>query len=116
MSIDAKRPSETPGIQPLSERPVPHSSERTPMLLLHGFMGCPEMWDDLIEKLSPYHEVLALRLPGHHGGPPIPPGKNPLQAGVDEIERMMDERGWDRAHIVGNSLGGWIAILLAVRV
>lgn len=89
--------------------------QKTPMLLLHGFMGCPEMWEPVIDKLTDDHEVAAIALPGHHNGPPIPEGVNPLQAGIDVIEKMMDERGWDRAHIVGNSLGGWIAILLAVR-
>jgi len=34
---------------------------------------------------------------------------------VDDAERALDERGLDRPHIAGNSLGGWMAIELARR-
>ena len=38
-----------------------------------------------------------------------------LRALVDDVERRMDELGWDTAHIVGNSLGGWVAFELERR-
>jgi pimeloyl-ACP methyl ester carboxylesterase len=34
---------------------------------------------------------------------------------VDHAERQLDERGLDRPHIAGNSIGGWMAIELARR-
>ena len=34
---------------------------------------------------------------------------------ADHVERQMDELGWDTAHIVGNSLGGWVAFELERR-
>ena len=34
---------------------------------------------------------------------------------VDDAERLLDEHGIERAHIAGNSLGGWMAIELARR-
>src|SRR5262245_63701104 len=34
---------------------------------------------------------------------------------VDIIERQMDAEGIDRAHLVGNSMGGWLCLALALR-
>jgi pimeloyl-ACP methyl ester carboxylesterase len=33
----------------------------------------------------------------------------------DAVERLMDEAGFERAHLVGNSLGGFLALQLAAR-
>src|SRR4051794_10733258 len=71
-------------------------------------MDSPHTWD-LVRPYLP--EVLAPALPGHLGGPPLPPDLD-LAA---HVERVMDEAGVERAHLVGNSLGGYIALLLATR-
>ena len=34
---------------------------------------------------------------------------------ADDVERRLDALGWDTAHIVGNSLGGWVAFELERR-
>jgi pimeloyl-ACP methyl ester carboxylesterase len=34
---------------------------------------------------------------------------------VEGVERAMDAAGWDEAMVVGNSLGGWVALQLAAR-
>ncbi len=53
-------------------------------------------------------------MPGHNGGIK---GRFFLDTAdlVDDMERRMDALGWDTAHIVGNSLGGWVAFELARR-
>ncbi len=89
---------------------------KTPLLLLHGFTGTPLMWEPVRAQLEAHHEVYAPHLPGHYLGPALPdPGANIADALTDTLEEMMDDRGWDRAHIAGNSLGGWAALLLADR-
>lgn len=86
------------------------------MLLIHGFTGTPVMWEPLVPFLSEHHELHAITLPGHHGGVPIPDaGENIVETILDIVERELDKLGWDRAHLVGNSLGGWLALLLANR-
>ena len=60
--------------------------------------------------------MLALNLPGFGGAPPLPPGIAPtLGALTDAVERNLDEAGFARPFIAGNSLGGWIALELARR-
>jgi len=52
---------------------------------------------------------------GHHGGPHADSWVLDTAQLADRIERQLDELGWDTAHIVGNSLGGWVAFELERR-
>jgi pimeloyl-ACP methyl ester carboxylesterase len=72
------------------------------------------VWELVLPVLERHHDVLALTLPGHAGGPPI---TGAVSAGLlpDAVELAMDEAGIDTAHIVGNSLGGFAALQLAAR-
>ncbi|MDA0163907.1 alpha/beta hydrolase [Solirubrobacter ginsenosidimutans] len=79
------------------------------IVLLHGFMDSPHTWD-LVRPYLP-DDVLTPALPGHLGGPPLN-GDLDLAA---HVERVMDAAGVERAHIVGNSLGGYLALVLAAR-
>jgi pimeloyl-ACP methyl ester carboxylesterase len=85
-----------------------------PVVLVHGGTGTRHLWDAVIPRLTPHHEVLAPTLPGHRGGEPIGPGAT-VDVFVDGLEKAMDEAGFDRAHLVGNSLGGWVAMELSRR-
>jgi pimeloyl-ACP methyl ester carboxylesterase len=86
-----------------------------PLLLLHGVMGSERMWQDVAPLLAADDDVIALTALGHAGGPP--PARRPVRYSdvVDAAERQMDELALDRAHLAGNSLGGWMALDLARR-
>ena len=83
-------------------------------MLLHGFSDTWRTWQLVLPALERRHDVLALTLPGHAGGAPLP---DPLStdAVLDALERTLDDQGMGRAHIVGNSLGGHLALRLAAR-
>lgn len=72
------------------------------------------MWELVLPALERHHDVLAPTLPGHAGGPRLP---GALSEGTlpDNIEAAMDQAGFERAHLVGNSLGGFLALELAAR-
>jgi pimeloyl-ACP methyl ester carboxylesterase len=86
----------------------------SPMVLLHGFTGSWRVWELVLARLTRHHDVLAPTLPGHAGGPPI---GDPVTTDeiLDAVERMLDDAGFATAHLVGNSLGGYIALRLAER-
>jgi 2-succinyl-6-hydroxy-2,4-cyclohexadiene-1-carboxylate synthase len=65
-----------------------------PTLFLHGFLGCKEDWDPVIQKL-PRLRCVALDW-----------------TSVDNILEQMDQRGIEKANIVGYSLGGRAAMTL----
>jgi len=85
-----------------------------PLVLLHGFTDTWRTWELVLDALERRHDVLALTLPGHTGGPPLP--DQPTAAGmVEAVERLLDEAGLADAHLAGNSLGGYLALRLAAR-
>jgi pimeloyl-ACP methyl ester carboxylesterase len=85
-----------------------------PLVCLHGFTGTWRAWELVLPLLERRHDVLAPTLAGHAGGPPL---EGPVTATVlpDAIERAMDEAGFETAHLVGNSIGGLVALQLAAR-
>jgi pimeloyl-ACP methyl ester carboxylesterase len=83
-------------------------------VLVHGFTDTWRTWELVLPALERHHEVLALTLPGHAGGPSLrEPVANRMLA--DAVEAAMDEAGWATAHVAGNSLGGYVALQLAER-
>lgn len=90
------------------------SGSGEPLLLIHGFTLTWHCWGGVIDELSNEFDILAPTLPFHWGGPD---GDRPLTvaAGADHLEQLMDEIGWESAHIGGHSLGGWLALELAKR-
>ena len=84
------------------------------MVCVHGFMDTWRTWELVLPMLEGHHDVLALTLPGHAGGPPLT-GAATGAAITDELERAMDDAGFGVAHLVGNSLGGYLALQLAAR-
>ena len=108
----------------MSPREPIHLGSGEPMLLLHPFMMSQNVWkgvapliagvDDANGSGTGRYEVLAPTMPGHNGGIK---GRFFLDTAelADDMERRMDALGWDTAHIVGNSLGGWVAFELARR-
>jgi pimeloyl-ACP methyl ester carboxylesterase len=94
--------------------PAHHGGSGPPLLALHGFTDTWRTWELVLPALEREHEVLAPTLAGHAGGPPID-GEATSAALADAVERAMDEAGWPTAAIVGNSLGGHLALVLAAR-
>src|SRR4051794_38420700 len=87
-----------------------------PLVLIHGFSGTAGVWEPVLPALREHHDVTAVALLGHCGGDPFPSGVQPSFAALaDGVERTMDDAGLERAHIVGNSLGGWLSLELAHR-
>jgi len=71
-------------------------------------------WELVLPALERRHDVLALTLPGHAGGPPLDAAVS-SEAFVDAVERAIDAVGFESSHLVGNSLGGYVALQVAAR-
>ena len=87
-----------------------------PLLLLHGVTSSWRAWKPVLPMLEQHHDVWAVTMPGHLGGPPLPDGGFSIDVVVDALIEQLDELGIDEdPHVVGNSLGGWAALELARR-
>jgi pimeloyl-ACP methyl ester carboxylesterase len=86
-----------------------------PLVLLHGAMGTIEScFADLLPRLAADHQVIAVELQGHGH---TPDNERPLtyEAMADDIAGLLGELGIDRADLVGYSMGGGVALQVAVR-
>jgi pimeloyl-ACP methyl ester carboxylesterase len=87
-----------------------------PLLLIHGFTDTAATWVSVRPLLEPHHELIVPNLCGHCGGSALPGGMtDPLAALADDLERILDDAGYERVHIAGNSLGGFLSFELANR-
>ena len=101
----------------MTSRPPIHLGSGEPVLLLHPFLMSQTVWEVVAQQLAETgrYEVFAPTMAGHNGGPAAGTWFLSSSALADHVERQMDELGWDTAHIVGNSLGGWVAFELERR-
>lgn len=107
-----------PAFSSTADRGGAHDSggERSVLLLLHGVGGTWHIWKPVLARLEAQHRVIAPTLPGHEGGPAMAASGDATVAGLaDQLIGMMSARGITRAHVAGNSLGGWLALELARR-
>ncbi|MBX3598376.1 MAG: alpha/beta fold hydrolase [Rhizobiaceae bacterium] len=84
----------------------------TPIVLLHGFGSSNQTWLPIIEKLIG-RPIVAYDLPGHAGSLQYPNAGSPGTA-AKAIIADLNERGIEKAHIAGHSMGGAIATLIAL--
>jgi pimeloyl-ACP methyl ester carboxylesterase len=84
------------------------------LLLVHGMAGTYESWQAVIEPLAREHTVIALDLPGHGASAPGG-GDYSLGTLATGLRDLLITLGYDRATLVGHSLGGGIAMQFAYQ-
>ena len=94
-----------------------HLGSGEPILMLHPFLCSQAVWSTVAPQLAGTgrFEVYAPTMLGHHGGTPADTWFLDIAMLADDIERRLDALGWQTAHVVGNSLGGWVAFELERR-
>jgi pimeloyl-ACP methyl ester carboxylesterase len=86
-----------------------------PVILLHGIARSLEDFTDQHDLLDDTYRVYSVDLAGFGESDPLP-GSSTLPGITDAVAVFLDEIGETRpAHLVGNSLGGAVAMLLALR-
>ena len=83
------------------------------ILMIHGFGGDLNNWMFNQPMLAEHHVVYAVDLPGH-GGSAKEVGAGDVDSLVAAVDGFMGAVGLEAAHIVGHSLGGAVAMGLAL--
>jgi pimeloyl-ACP methyl ester carboxylesterase len=81
-------------------------------VLVHGLGGYAENWSLIADDLARLGRVVAVDLPGF--GLSAPARRHDLDTHVDTVAHLIGRLGAHRATVVGNSMGGLVAELLAV--
>ncbi len=84
-----------------------------PLLYLHGANG-PPPWSAFFERLAERHDVLMPEHPGFGTSDNPPWLRNIADLAMYYLD-FLDGLGVEKVHLVGHSLGGWVAEELAVR-
>lgn len=84
-----------------------------PMLWLHGFTSCAKFWLDLAPQVPGRHVLVDAR--GHGYSDPSREAPITPETMAEDVVRVMDAAGVDRAVVLGHSMGGMIAQELALR-
>lgn len=88
----------------------------TPILLLHGFGASSHAWSQVIPLLAERYPVLAVDLFGFgYTERPRDLSLYTRTAQTAMVLGVLDTLGYERAHLVGHSYGGALALTLAVR-
>ena len=89
--------------------------EAPTLLLLHAAMGSARRYFAWVPHLARHWRVVRLDLRGH-GRSAVPPADRPLALDrlVADVAELLDHIGVERAHIVGNSAGGYLGQQLAM--
>lgn len=87
-----------------------------PLVLLHGVGHRRQAWAPVLDRLAEHREVFCLDFPGFGESPPLPAH---LPYSEDTIIPMLaeffDRVGLERPHVAGNSMGGYVSLVLAQR-
>jgi pimeloyl-ACP methyl ester carboxylesterase len=86
----------------------------TPLVLLHGMACCWQWWLECLPRMEQQHRVLAVDIPGFGDSDPLPVGSS-IDDYADSVLALLDHLGLDRAHVVGHSMGGLVALSIAQR-
>jgi len=91
------------------------SGSGAPLVLLHGFTGSAESWIPLRESLDDSYQVIAIDLPGHgQSSSPADPSRYAAERLADDIVRVADDLELERFALMGYSMGGRMALRLAL--
>lgn len=91
---------------------VTEAGEGPPLVLLHGLFGSGQNWGGIRRVLAPQYRVLTPDLRNH--------GSSPRAAAMDyaamaaDVAETMDAAGVARAAVLGHSMGGKVAMALAL--
>jgi 2-succinyl-6-hydroxy-2,4-cyclohexadiene-1-carboxylate synthase len=92
-----------------------------PLILLHGFTGSSENWEELTAVLAPHFHVIAIDLPGH-GRTTSPP--NPTRCQMEKVAADVTEIVQHilsassaplRFNLLGYSMGGRLSLYIALH-
>lgn len=83
------------------------------LLFLHGFLGCGEDWDEIIELPAGQFSFLRVDLPGHGSAPPeFPAEQYQMEHTGGLVIDLLDHLHISRCHLIGYSMGGRLGLYL----
>jgi len=91
---------------------VKHGDQGEPLVILHGLFGSARNWQGIAKQLSACYTVYALDMRNHGSSPHA--DEMDYQSMSDDVLAFMALEGLAKATIIGHSMGGKVAMQLAL--
>ena len=86
------------------------------VILIPGLSSSPEIWQGTVDRLGGGYRIHRIHVNGFAGAPPGANAEGPVSAPVaEEIARYIADQGLESPAVIGHSMGGTIAMMLAAR-
>jgi pimeloyl-ACP methyl ester carboxylesterase len=87
-----------------------------PVVLVHGGLSDYRIWQTQREALGQKYRAIAYSCRYHWPNDPAPPdAAHPITEHVDDLQALVTALGAAPAHLIGNSSGGLLCLLAAIR-
>lgn len=86
------------------------------MLFLHGFGASSYSWNRIVPELSQANRVILIDLKGHGASPKPLDNAYSLHDQADLVVEFMKEHDLNDLTLVGHSMGGGVALLVALKL
>src|SRR5437763_8702304 len=110
--MEADRCSARKGIGMPLELAADEFGSGPPLAILHGLFGSGRNWRSVAQHLAALHRVLTFDL-RNHGASPWADGMSYGEM-VEDLRVSLRARGIGRAALLGHSMGGKVAMLMAL--
>jgi len=84
------------------------------VVFIHGLSGCWQNWLENLPHFARRHRCIAMDLPGF-GASEMPREKISISGYAAAVDELLRKLGVSRASVVGNSMGGFIGLEIAIR-
>ena len=86
------------------------------IILIPGLSSSPEVWDGLTDALKDRYRIHRIHVQGFAGAPAEANATGPVAAPVaEDLARYIAEQGLNKPVVIGHSMGGTMAMMLAAR-
>jgi len=86
------------------------------IILIPGLTSSPEVWDGLTDQLKGRYRIHRVHVQGFAGAPAEDNATGPVAAPVaEDLARYIAEQHLNKPVVIGHSMGGTIAMMLAAR-
>lgn len=89
---------------------IESGGEGTPLLLLHGLFGALSNFEPLVSHFASRHNVVIPLLPIYE----LPILQVSVSGLVDFVTKFVEHKGYEKVHVLGNSLGGHVGLLYVI--
>lgn len=100
--------------QRLSRITIRSVGEGSPVVLIPGLASSPAVYDDLVAKAGKGRRLILVQMNGFAGSP-AGPTDNLLPVAVDELAGWLAANKVEKPAVIGHSLGGLMALMLASK-